>query len=44
MKSSLDFVTEMREATKLALSKSKKLFSMDEEDLDRMKEGLAKVN
>jgi hypothetical protein len=43
MKNCLDFVTEMKEATKMALSKNKKAFQMDEEDIDRMKEMLAKV-
>jgi hypothetical protein len=33
----------MKEATKMALSKNKKAFQMDEEDIDRMKEMLAKV-
>jgi hypothetical protein len=43
MKTALDFVTEMKEATKKAMAQSKKAFQMDEEDIERMKEGLAKV-
>ena len=43
IKGSLDLVTELRQAHHQVLAQSKKMFDMDEEDLEQIKEELAKV-
>ena len=44
IKGTVDLVSSLKSATKLVIEQSKKNFEMDEEDLERIKEDLAKAS